>query len=426
MRVSATSRSLVRAIALGAVIVAAAGPVRAQSGAGTYAAPFLKIPVGARLMSSPDAVAGLKPDASLMYSNPAFLSGVSRTEAFVSSAEWLDNLVFSAAGVALPVGDGSTVLGFGTTFLYSGNLRGYNDALSVVTEESYYNVGFDATVSHSFRGTGLSLAAGATYLREHVYPQNGSGYAFHAGASYWAGRNLLHLSARDLGSSVTYDAGTWEVAPEVVVGGGRVFDSRVGNFFAGAQVANSDAYGTRVQVGVDYQINTMFTLRSGVTNNVDIGESIPFNAGFGLNYGAMTVEYAYTPQEFFSSTHTFSLLYAFGTATRSSSRPVTVPAGDFAPPVAKSEPAPVPETVAPLRAQAQNGAVYVLVAGSHGWLESARAEARALELLKIPAKVESEGTRFRVVVGRYDSQASANKALQQYKSLGHVFSVVAE
>jgi hypothetical protein len=333
MRVSAASRSLVRAIALGAAVVAAAGPVRAQTGAGTYAAPFLKIPVGARLMSSPDAVAGLSPDASLMYSNPAFLSGVSRTEVFVSSAEWLDNLVFSAAGVAVPVGDGSTVLAFGTTFLYSGNLKGYNDALAVVTEESYYNVGFDATVSHALRGTGFSVALGATYLREHVYPQTGTGYAFHAGASYRNGRNLLHLSARDLGSSVTYDAGTWDVAPEIVAGGGRVFDSRVGQFFAGAQVASSDAYGTRVQLGVDYQINTMFTLRSGVSNNIDIGEAIPFNAGFGLHYGAMTVEYAYTPQEFFSSTHTFSLLYSFGSGGRGTGRPVTVPAGDFAPPV---------------------------------------------------------------------------------------------
>lgn len=423
MRVSASSRSLAWAIALGAAFVAAVGPVRAQTtGAGTYAAPFLKIPVGARLMSSPDAVAGLRPDATLMYSNPAFLSGVARTEAFVSTAEWLDNLVFSAAGVALPIGDGSTVLGFGTTFLYSGSLQGYSDALTVVSEESYYNVGFDATVSHSFRGTGLSLAFGATYLREHVYPQDGSGYAFQAGASYWRGPNLLHVAARDLGSSITYDAGTWDVAPEMIVGGGRVFDSRVGQFFAGAQVANSDAYGTRVQLGVDYQVNTIFTLRSGVANNIDIGEAIPFNAGFGLHYGAVSMEYAYTPQEYFSSTHTFSLTYGFGLEGQRSSAPVTVPAGDFAPPVARSEPVP-PPTPAVQRAQ---NASYVLVAGSHSWMESARAEARALELLKIPAKVESEGTRFRVVVGRYDSAASANRAQAEYKSQGHVFRIVTE
>ncbi|HEU4364545.1 MAG TPA: SPOR domain-containing protein, partial [Candidatus Krumholzibacteria bacterium] len=384
-----------------------------------------KIPVGARLMSSPDAVAGLRPDATLMYSNPAFLSGLPRAQAFVSTAEWLDDLVFSAAGVGLPLGDGSTVLGFGTTFLYSGGLKGYNDALAVVSEERYYSAGFDATVSHTFRGTGLSLAAGATYLREHVYPQTGSGHAFHAGAAYWRGPNLVHLSARDLGSSVSYDAGTWEVAPELVIGGGRIFDSRVGQFFAGAQVANSDGYGTRVQMGVDYQVNTFFTLRSGVSNNLDIGESIPFNAGFGLNYGAVAMEYAYTPQEYFSSTHTFSLSYSFGTESRGAGFPATVPAGDFAPPVAASEPVPPPPPIPAVKATARASAC-VLVAGSHAWLESARAEARALELLKIPARVESDGTRFRVVVGRYDSVGAAEKAQAQYRSLGHSFHVVTE
>lgn len=374
-------------------------------------------------MSSPDAVAGLRPDATLMYSNPAFLSGLPRTQAFVSTAQWLDDLVFSAAGIGVPIGDGSTVLAFGTTFLYSGSLSGYNDAMAVVSEESYYNVGFDATVSHALKGTGLSFALGATYLREHVFPQDGSGHAFHVGASYWRGPNLVHLAARDLGSSVRYDSGTWEVAPEVVLGGARAFNSRVGHFFAGAQIANSDAYGTRLQLGVDYQMNTIFTLRSGISNNIDYGEDIPFHAGFGLNYGAISMDYAYTPQEYFSSTHTFSLSYWFGLETRGAGAPVTVPAGDFAPPVARSEPVPPPVQSAP---QAARPYPWVLVAGSHAWLESARAEARALQLLKVPSRVESDGSRFRVVVGRYESADAAEKAQAEFRSLGHVFRVVNE
>ncbi|HEX5133259.1 MAG TPA: SPOR domain-containing protein [Candidatus Krumholzibacteria bacterium] len=424
MRVSASSRSHRRAIALGILLLATAGPVSAQSGAGTYAAPFLKIPVGARLMSSPDAVAGMSPDASLMYANPAFLTGMSRTQAFVSTTEWLDDLVFSAAGVALPIGNGGTVVSFGTTFLYSGGLKGYNDALAVVSEENFYSAGFDLSVAHDFRGTGLSLALGASYIREHVFPQDGSGYTFNVGASYWNGPNLIHASARDLGGQVTYASGTWEVAPEMVIGGGRVFNSRVGQFFAGTQVANSDAYGTRLQFGVDYQMNQFFTLRSGVTDNLDSADGLPLNAGFGLRYGAMAVEYAYTPQEYFSSTHTFSLSYSFGMESRGpAAGPVTVPAGDFAPPVANSEPLP---PVKPGTSRPERAATYVILAGSHAWLESAQAEARALEILKIPAKVESEGTRFRVVVGRYETQAAADRALAQYRSLGHVFRIVTD
>jgi hypothetical protein len=404
-------------------------PVRAQEGAGTYAAPFLKIPVGARLMASPDVVAGLSPDATLMYSNPAFLANLAHAQAFITTSEWLDNLVFSSAGVALPIGNGATVLGLGATFLYSGGVQGYDPSLNAVSQESFYDVGFDVTVSHAFRGTGLSVAAGTSLVREHVLPSDGSGYAFHAGASYWRGPNLFHAAARDLGGSVRFDSESWSVAPEYLVGGGRVFNSGLGQFFAGAQVAESDAYGTRIQLGVDYQFNQALTLRSALMDNLDNGQrGSPFNAGFGFHYGLMTLDYSYTPQEYFSSVHTFSLSYAFGGAARGASVPAMVPNGDFAPPISESEPVPPPirSSLAHETSPSKNGGSYVLLAGSHAWLESARAEVRALELLKIPAKIESNGSRFRVVVGRYKSADDADEARKEFASVGHAFTVLAE
>jgi hypothetical protein len=402
------------------------GNVHAQAGAGTYAAPFLKIPVGARLMASPDAVAGLAPDATLMFSNPAFLTGLPRGEVFLTTSEWLDNLVFSSLGVALPLGPKGTVLGLGATFLYSGGVTGFDAGMNVVSEESYYDLGLDITVSHRLEGTGLSLAAGTTILREHVLPTDGTGYAFHAGAAYWMGPNLFHVAARDIGGSVSFDSESWSIAPEYLVGGGRVFSSRVGQFFAGGQVASSDAYGTRLQLGVDYQLNAALTLRSGLSDNLENGQrSSPFQAGFGFHYGVFTLDYGYTPQEYFSSVHTFSLSYALGAPTRSGSVPGTVPPGDFSPPISDSEPVPpaIPMNVKPVE---PSGGSYVLLAGSHSWLESARAEVRALELLKIPAKIESNGSRYRVVVGRYRTADEADTARREFSSAGHIFTVVAE
>jgi hypothetical protein len=405
----------------------AIGDANAQSGAGTNAASFLKIPVGARLMASPDVVAGLSPDATLMYSNPAFLSELPRAEAFITTSEWLDNLVFSSAGVAIPIGQKGTVLGLGATFLYSGAVQGFDSGNNVVSEESFYDVGFDATVSHSFRGTGLSLAAGSTIIREHVLPNDGSGYAFHLGASYWMERNLFHVAARDIGGSVSFDSESWSVAPEYLLGAGRIFGSRVGLFFGGAQVAESSVYGTRVQVGVDYQFNSSLTLRSALTDNLDDSQrGSPFNAGFGFHYGVMTMDYSYTPQEYFSSVHTFSLSYAFGAAARGTSVPAMVPQGDFAPPIADSEPVPPPTAMPKESASARSGGAYVLLGGSHAWLESARAEVRALELLKVPAKIESNGSRYRVVVGRYKTADDAETARREFAASGHIFTVISE
>ncbi len=410
-----------------ALAVGGAVDVAAQNAAGTHAAPFLKIPVGARLMSSPDAVAGLSPDATLMFSNPAFLTGLPRAEAFITTSEWLDNMVFSSAGVALPIGSRGTVLGLGATFLYSGGVQGYDSGMNVVSEESFYDVGFDVTVSHAFRGTGLSLAAGATMIREHVLPNDGSGYAFHTGASYWLGRNLFHVAARDIGGSVSFESDSWAVAPEYLVGGGRVFASRLGQFFAGAQMAQSDTYGTRLQFGVDYEFNQALTLRTAINDNLDSEQrGSPFNAGFGFNYGVVTLDYSYTPQEYFSSVHTFSLSYAFGASPRGMAAPVTVPHGDMAPPIADSEPSAPPKAAPSPPSSPRSSGNFVLLAGSHAWLESARAEVRALELLKIPSKIESNGTRFRVVVGRFKTAADAESARREYASDGHVFTVIGE
>jgi len=404
-----------------ATLLLAASASDAQTGSGTYGAPFLKIPVGARLMSSPDVVAGMRPDASLVYSNPAFLGGMQNAELFGSSSQWLDALSFNSLGAAIPLGEHHTVLGIGTTLLYSGGLQGYDAATNVVTEDSYYDLGIDVALAHHFESTGLSLAGGVTYVREHVLPSDGSGYAFQLGASYWHGPNLFHAAMRDVAGTVNFSSGAWDIASEWMAGAGRVFNSSVGQFFAGLQGSSSDAYGTRIRVGVDYAITPAFTLRSGLNDNLDdtqAGTSV--NAGFEMRYGAFALDYAYTPQEYFSSAHTFSLSYRFGSHGATPFGAV-VPEGDLAPPIPIAQPDVIPPAPAPTRGQT----MFMLVAGSHASMESAQSEVHALELLKIPSQIEPEGPHFRVVVGRYTTFDEADRARMQYRGKGHDFLIVA-
>ena len=415
MRPRSTSARALRTTVLAAALLSlTVRPVFSQNGSGSYGAPFLKIPVGARLMSSPDVVAGMRPDASLLYSNPAFLSGLQNSELFVSSSRWLGDLSFTSMGAAVPVGKG-TVLGVGTTLLYSGGLEGYDDALNVVSEESFYDFGLDVAISHQF-GSGFSAAAGMTYVREHVLPEDGSGYAFNLGGSYWRGANMIHAAFRDLGGAVDFASDSWQIAPEGIAGGGHIFDSHVGQFFAGMQVASSDAYGTRARLGVDYAINPMFTLRTGFNDNFDETQSgSSFNAGFGMKYGTFAIEYAYTPQEYFASAHTFSLLYSFDASTQGGHPGATVPPGDLSPPIPDAP---------PVRVSHPGAGPYLLVAGAHASIESARSEAHALELLKIPAEVDNEGPRFRVVIGRFTSFGDADRVRNRYRHNGHVFQII--
>lgn len=406
----------VRHIALAAMLVAIVAFPCAARAAGDYGASFLKIPVGARLMASPDIVAGMHPDASLMYSNPAFISGVGNTGLFASSSRWLDQLSFNSMGAVIPLGTGGTVVGAGASLLYSGGLQGFDDALNVVDEQGFYDLGLDVVAARRFGG--LSAAVGATYIREHVGSEDGSGVAFHAGASYWLGPTLLHASVRDAGGSVHFPSGAWNIAPEWSAGAGRVIRSAAGTFLAGVQASTSDTYGTRIRLGVDYALSDIVTLRTGINDNLDDSQSESrFNAGLGLQYGSMSFEYAYIPQEYFSGAHTFSLGYVFGEHARAGAAPATVPVGDLSPPHPPANSAfPLPSGERP---------VYALVAGAHATMASARQEADMLARLKIPAGVEGEGPRYRVVVARFGTFDEAARARSAYRARGHDFQILA-
>ena len=408
---------------LAALALSWAATASAQPAAGSFSASFLKIPVGARLMSSPGVVAGMRPDASLLYSNPAFIGNVETTELFVSSSQWLDALSFTSLGSAIPLGAGNTVLGVGTTILYSGGLQGYDASTNVVGEESYYDLGLDVALAHRLGTSGLSLAGGVTYIREHVLPSDGSGYALQLGASYRRGANLFHASGRDLAGSVSFASERWDIAPEWTAGAARAFKSRAGQFIAGLDASSSDAYGKRIRAGVDYAVSSAFTIRGGFNNDLDAVQSATsVHAGFGMHYGAFALEYAYTPQDYFSSTHTFSLSYRFG-AQGATGPGAMVPNGDQAPPLPQSARS-TPATGDPV-ARESEATSYVLVGGSHSTLESAKSEARTLELLNIPTEVENEGPRFRVVIGRFSSFDDAERVRSRYRARGHDFLIVA-
>ena len=304
---------------------------------------------------------------------------------------------------------------------YSGGLQGYDAATNVVTEESYYDLGIDVALAHHFESTGLSLAGGVTYVREHVLPSDGSGYAFQLGASYWHGPNLFHAAVRDVAGAVTFSSGSWDIASELMAGAGRVFNSSAGQFFAGLQASSSDAYGARIRLGVDYAITPAFTLRSGLNDNLDdtqAGTSV--NAGFEMRYGAFALDYAYTPQEYFSSAHTFSLSYRFGSHGATPFGAV-VPEGDLSPPIPAAQADVVPPAPAPTRGRT----MFMLVAGSHASRESAQSEARALELLKIPSRSSPKVRTFVSSFGRYATFDEADRARMQYRGKGHDFLIVA-
>ena len=67
---------------------------------------------------------------------------------------------------------------------------------------------------------------------------------------------------------------------------------------------------------------------------------------------------------------------------------------------------------------------YTLIAGLHGSKRSALAKLYTLNLLDIPAKVESRGDRYIVVIGKYATEKAAMRAAKTYAQKGHQFEII--
>jgi len=392
-----------------------AGPVVADESSGTSGAPFLKIPIGANATVLPEIVAGMRPDASMLFTDPSDLSRVPNNELFLTTASWLDQFNLSAASVALPVRSLGLTWSAGARLLYAGDVNGYDAAGLVVSQERYYDMAFSSGLGKRFDRLGLAVGGAVTYVREHLAVEDGNALTFSLGASYEHGAHRLQLAAQDLGGRLRFDDRSYDIDSRYIFGYGHVFDGAWGSVMLGAQATyESDGF-ERVDAGVCYGVNQYLSLMSGVghaTQSTSSGD-VPIKAGLSIHAGQLSLDYAYSPQQYFSDTHTFSLRLAFGTSgpwgATSADRPSTASSG---------APAPIsPPSIG-------GAASYLIVAGTHSSLESAEAEARTLRLLNIPARAQNAGGRYRVVVDTYTSRGDAAKALRSFRNQGHEFAII--
>ncbi len=395
---------------------------------GTFGASYLRIPIGAELMCVPDVVAAMDPDASLAFSNPAGISRVLHSSVFFSRANWMEELSLNSAGAVIPIPRHGLAFSIGSRLLYAGEVNGFDGADQLVAEESYYGLALSTSLSKEFKGTGLSVGAGVTYMREHLPAEVGDGFAMSVGASYERGNHRVDAFAEDVGGQISFEGHEYDVAGRYTLGYGYAFRRSWGRVNVGTQVVFSHTELSDLQLGAACHLNRYFIFRAGVDSPVDgtPGEQLPFGAGLGFRYGSLMLDYAFTPQEYFANTHTFSVGFSFG-GGRSVAPALSSAAGPKSSPAALSIPSqPAAQEVPPVAAQPKKPAVtYEIIAGVHSREESARAEIRALRLVKVPASLEPAGDRFKVLVGRYDSLEAANSALERYEKLGHRFQIEA-
>jgi len=271
-----------------------------------YAAPWLRMGVGAKAMAMGTAYTAVAEDATAAYWNPAALVTLRRFEASLMytagmKAERNYNYV-SAALRADRIGT------FSLSWVNAG-ITGIQQRTQPGQATSTFDVAqnaFQLSYAREF-GRGFALGVSGKYLQEDL--ADNTGYGVDAGLLFRAydelqfGAQVKNLSAKLGPDVVPYEArlgmGLWPwkqlmLSSDLVM----VKDEKVTAALGGAY-------------HVDISDKTDFYLAAGM--NDLLRESRGFTAGFGIGFNNFAIQYAYVtePQDFLEQNHRISVNFHF-------------------------------------------------------------------------------------------------------------------
>src|SRR5437762_897418 len=103
---------------------ACAAVASAGSSGGTSGGEALSIPVGARAIAMGEAYTAMADDVSSLYWNPAGIAILNQSEASFMYSQWLKDLTYNNASVAVPLENGG--IGASLSYLSYGNIDGFD------------------------------------------------------------------------------------------------------------------------------------------------------------------------------------------------------------------------------------------------------------------------------------------------------------
>lgn len=175
--------------------------------AGTTAAQFLKIGIGANSMAMGGAVVGLVKDASSMYWNPAGLVGVRKISLFSNYNDWFQDINHQYFGLVFPLNEDNKI-GINATFLNMGEME-------VTTERNptgtgtFFNAS-DVSIGLSYAVQIVDFFAfgiNAKFISQSIYNESATGFAIDLGTKLNTGYKgiKIGMSLLNFGTSMQLD-----------------------------------------------------------------------------------------------------------------------------------------------------------------------------------------------------------------------------
>ena len=306
-------------------------PLLGGQRAGTAAATFLKIDVGAQAAAMSGAAVAMSSDATTLYWNPAAAAQVNGNFLTISHIEWPVDIQYEYLGYIHHVPILGT-FGISCGMLHTEDMEVTSVYHPTGTGEYFrYNDTFIAFTFAKKMTSRFSFGTSIKYVEEHLAGLKMGGWMIDLGTFYWTGFKSLRFAVSlvnfgpDLKPDGTYmkktkEGGLAETKYEAfsppttfrVRSAMDVYSSEKYIITTSFQINHPVDNAESAVIGLDFGLLKHLHVRSGYRINYD-EEKFTFGAGFLTNIGQskIVIDYAYKDFNNLTSTHQFTLGFQF-------------------------------------------------------------------------------------------------------------------
>lgn len=194
-------------LTISCLMLTASANAQSISRVGTTAAPFLKLGVGARALGMGEAYTTQAEDASAAYWNPAGLANMSKNEVIINHFDYIADIYFDYAGIAIPV-EGLGTFGASVSRLGMPDIERTTEMFPNGNGEKVSAGSFMFGVSYAKALTDrFAFGANIKYINENIWHSSASSFAFDVGILYKTMfRNLrIGMSISNFGGDMQMD-----------------------------------------------------------------------------------------------------------------------------------------------------------------------------------------------------------------------------
>lgn len=276
--------------------------------AGTTMADFLKVGIDAKTAAMGGVYVSNGDDVYALSTNIAGTSDVENREMSFSHLGYVESIYFENLQYAQKLGKG--VLGVDIRSMHT-----TDDRLSEIGNKTgvFTDRGNAFMVSYASHLTdSLSYGVGVKYIYMSLDSESGNSYGFDAGILYkMLEKARIGVSVQNIGPRMKLAEDENEIPAIVRLGGDYLVMEKLD--VAGEMdipLEGEKSYG----IGAEYKVMEKFLIRTGYKHREEgnnLGGLDGFAAGFGINLGKYSLDYAFVPFGEFDNTHRVSLKLKF-------------------------------------------------------------------------------------------------------------------